>query len=249
MKLRQDTFVTRSTDSNHRYPCVYSPKHSEIFCYVILLSSLSLVFFVPSLTECLSIKARHLIFEQTPCIIDKSICISVNFNMECRLVLNNRNETDITNKDMSGLYHQCLKYYKFHRVQTRTGKSIFYLFFRKEEDTYFALRAAKSMKEISLVRYRPSNPIHYDQPFRPFPSQKIIDLCRYALRKHLDKFADVVGEIISINSHIYYSSQDLFKTFLRRLCEQIIAQCIKIDHGLSSTLPIDINAWFFSFAS
>ena len=169
--------------------------------------------------------------------------------MECRLVLNNRNETELTNKDMSGLYHQRLKYYKFRRVQTRTGKSMFYLFFRKEEDTYFALRAAKSMKEISLVRYRPSNPVHHDQPFRPFPPQKIIDLCRYSLRKHLDRFADVVGEIISTNPHIYYSSQDLFKTFLRRLSEQIIAQRIQIDHGLSSALSIDIDAWFFSFAS
>jgi hypothetical protein len=112
--------------------------------------------------------------------------------MECRLVLNNRTETDITNKDMCGIYHQHLKYYKFRRVPSKTGKAIFYLFFRKEEETYCALRAAKAIKEISLARYRPSNPIPSELPFRPFPPKQIIDLPRYAFRKHVDKFANVV---------------------------------------------------------
>ena len=84
--------------------------------------------------------------------------------MQWRLVLNNRTDNAISDKDMCSLFHQHLKYYKFRRVPTKTGRSIFYLFFHKEEDTYAALRASKAMKEISLVRYRPSNPIDYEQP-------------------------------------------------------------------------------------
>ena len=112
--------------------------------------------------------------------------------MECRLVLNNRTDSDISNKDMCGILHQNLKYYKFRRVPTKTGKSIFYLFFRREEDTYVALRAAKMMKEIALVRYRPSHSREYEAPFRPFPSNNVINTCRYAFTKYLHKFADVV---------------------------------------------------------
>ncbi len=109
-----------------------------------------------------------------------------------RLVLNNRTNTDITNNDMCGTFHQRLKYFKFRRVPTKTGKAIFYLFFQKEEDTYAALRAAKAIKEISLVRYRPSNPVEYETPFRPFPPNHIINICRYAFRKYLDRFGTVV---------------------------------------------------------
>jgi len=112
--------------------------------------------------------------------------------MECRLVLNNRTNNEITNKDMSGWLEQELKYYKFRRVRSKNGKSIFYLFFRKEEETYAALRAAKSIKKISLVRYRPSNPVHFEAPFRPFPPQHIIDLSRFGFKCHLDKFINVV---------------------------------------------------------
>ena len=112
--------------------------------------------------------------------------------MECRLVLNNRTNTDLTNDHMCGLLHQRLKYYKYRRVPAKNGKSIFYLFFRKEEDTYAALRAAKSMKEISLVRYNPSNPIVSELPFRPFSPQHIIDICRYSFKKYLNKFNNVV---------------------------------------------------------
>jgi hypothetical protein len=112
--------------------------------------------------------------------------------MEHRLVLNNRTNTDITNNDMCGIFHQRLKYFKFRRVPTKTGKAIFYLFFQKEEDTYAALRAAKAIKEISLFRYRPTNPIDYELPFRPFPPNHIINICRYAFRKYLDRFDTVV---------------------------------------------------------
>ncbi|CAF1498095.1 unnamed protein product [Adineta ricciae] len=131
--------------------------------------------------------------------------------MECRLVLYNRTDDDLNHDYMSGWLHQQLKYYKYRRIPGQNGKSIFYLFFRKEEDTYAALRAAKLIKHISLVRYNPSNPVMFDLPFRPFSPQHIIDICRYSFKKYLDKFNNV----------------DLFKTFIRRLAEQIMAQCIK----------------------
>lgn len=113
-------------------------------------------------------------------------------NMECRLVLNNRTDTEITDRDMDGRFHQQLKYYKYRRVPTKNGKAIFYLFFRKEEATYAALRAAKSFKEISLVRYYPSNPVDSESVFRPFPPQNIVDIARYAFRNRLDRFSNVV---------------------------------------------------------
>ncbi len=112
--------------------------------------------------------------------------------MECRLVLNNRTDTEITDKEMGGRFHQQLKYYKYRRVPTKNGKAIFYLFFRKEEETYAALRAAKSIKEISLARYYTPNPNDSESTFRPFPPQKIIDIARYAFRNHLDSFLNVV---------------------------------------------------------
>jgi hypothetical protein len=112
--------------------------------------------------------------------------------MECRLVLNNRTDVEITNNDMSGRFHQHLKYYKYRRVPSKNGKAIFYLFFRKEEETYAALRTAKSIKEISLVRYYPSNPIDSECTFRPFPPKQIIDICRYAFRNRLHNFDNVV---------------------------------------------------------
>ncbi|CAF4218005.1 unnamed protein product, partial [Adineta steineri] len=113
---------------------------------------------------------------------------------------------------MSGIFHQHLKYYKYQRVPTVTGKAIFYLFFNKEEDTYAALRAVKAFKQISLVRYHPLHEVDYEAPFRPFPPDNIIHTCRYAFRRYFDKFADTI----------------LFKTFIRRLCEQIMAQYIRI---------------------
>lgn len=112
--------------------------------------------------------------------------------MEHRLVLNNRTNAEISNNDMCGIFQQSLKYYKFRRVPTKTGKAIFYLFFRKEEDTYAALRAAKAIKGISLIRYRPTNRVEYELPFRPFPPSNIINICRYAFRKYLDRFNSVV---------------------------------------------------------
>ncbi|CAM4805530.1 unnamed protein product [Rotaria magnacalcarata] len=133
--------------------------------------------------------------------------------MECRLVLNNHTDGEITNNDMSGRFHQQLKYYKYRRVPSKNGKAIFYLFFRKEEETYAALRTAKSIKEISLVRYYPSNPIDSEPTFRSFAPKQIIDICRYAFRNRLDNFDNV----------------EFFKTFIRRLSEQIMAQNIKTD--------------------
>jgi hypothetical protein len=112
--------------------------------------------------------------------------------MECRLVLNNRTDAEITNNDMSGKFHQQFKYYKYRRVPSKNGKAIFYLFFRKEEETYAALRAAKLTKEISLVRYYPSKVIDSEPTFRPFPPKKIIDTCRYAFRSRLHSFENVV---------------------------------------------------------
>ncbi|CAF4847805.1 unnamed protein product, partial [Rotaria magnacalcarata] len=115
-----------------------------------------------------------------------------------RLVLNNRTDDEITNNDMSGRFHQQLKYYKYRRVPSKNGKAIFYLFFRKEEETYAALRVAKSIKEISLVRYYPSNPINSESSFRPFPPQQIIDICRYTFRSRLVNFENVMNTSISI---------------------------------------------------
>ncbi|CAF1518789.1 unnamed protein product, partial [Adineta steineri] len=99
---------------------------------------------------------------------------------------------------MSGIFHQHLKYYKYQRVPTVTGKAIFYLFFNKEEDTYAALRAVKAFKQISLVRYHPLHEVDYEAPFRPFPPDNIIHTCRYAFRRYFDKFADTMDEPILI---------------------------------------------------
>lgn len=112
--------------------------------------------------------------------------------MECRLVLNNRTDVEITNDDMNGRVHQQLKYYKYRRVPSKNGIAIFHLFFRKEEETYAALRVAKSLKEISLVRYYPPNPVDSEYTFRPFPPKQIIDICRYAFRNRLPSFSNVV---------------------------------------------------------
>lgn len=112
--------------------------------------------------------------------------------MECRLVLNCRTDIELTSDDMSGILHQRLKYKKYREVKTKYGKTIFYLFFQKEEDTYAALRAAKSMKGISLARYCPYYHEESERLFRPFPPQSIIDQCRFAFGKYLDKFASPV---------------------------------------------------------
>ncbi|CAF4391892.1 unnamed protein product [Rotaria magnacalcarata] len=139
--------------------------------------------------------------------------------MECRLVLNNCSNFDITNSALSGMLQQQLKYYKFRRVPTKTGNAVFYLFFRKEEDTYYALRAAKSIKEISLVRYRHYNitaaPIRHpdDIPpseiqYRPVPSKKVVDAIRFNFTKYYARFAN----------------KDIFKLFVRRASEQVVAQ-------------------------
>lgn len=116
----------------------------------------------------------------------------MNPDIGCRLVLNNRTSTDISDKDMCGFFHQHLKYNKFRRAQTKAGKSIFHLSFQKEKDTYFAFRAAKALKGISLARYLPANPIETEPEFHPNPPSNTIASCRYAFRKHLSKFHNEV---------------------------------------------------------
>ena len=124
--------------------------------------------------------------------------------MECRLVLNNCSEFDIPNSVLLGRLQQQLKYYKFRRVQTKAGKSLFYLFFRKEEETYYALRAGKNIKDISLVRYRHHSviPAPLDRPdeisptesyYRPVPSRRIVDAVRYNFSRYIERFSDKVG--------------------------------------------------------
>lgn len=123
--------------------------------------------------------------------------------MQHRLVLNNRSEHDIPNSLLSGQLHQDLKYYKFRRVPSKTGKSIIYLFFKKEEETYFALRTAKSMKSISLVRYRhrestvpplqrPDDIPMSEMQYRPVPPQDIVDLIRHNYSNYFDRFVNKV---------------------------------------------------------
>ena len=123
--------------------------------------------------------------------------------MECRVALNNRSESDIPNSALLGRLQQQLKYYKFRRVQTKTGKSMFYLFFKREQDTYFALRAGKNIKDISLVRYRHHSvipaPLHRpdeisptESYYQPVPSRRIVDAITYNFSRYIEKFADKV---------------------------------------------------------
>lgn len=126
--------------------------------------------------------------------------------MEYRLVLNKRTDIELTSDYMCGILHQQLKYKKYREVKTKNGKSVFYLFFQKEEDTYAALRAAKSIKEISVARYYPNHHEDYEALFRPFPPQSIIDECRFAFGKFLDEFSSLVRRtyIIIINYIFLY---------------------------------------------
>lgn len=112
--------------------------------------------------------------------------------MEQRLVMNNKTNNSITNHELKGQLHQQLKYYKFRRVPSKMKKDIIYLFFRREEETYFALRAAKTLSHISLVRYRSKILVPYDPPFRPSSPQALVDLVRFGLQKHVETFSSVV---------------------------------------------------------
>ena len=123
--------------------------------------------------------------------------------MECRLVLNNLSTSDISNSSLSGQLQQQLKYYKFRRVPTKAGKSIFYLFFHREEDTYHALQVAKAMKQISVVRYyhrnttaapilRPDDMPPSEMQYRSVPPKNIVDAIRYNFSRHIDRFANKV---------------------------------------------------------
>ena len=112
--------------------------------------------------------------------------------MECRLVLYAKSSNQITDYHLKGPLHRELKYLKFRRVPAKNGKTVVYLFFRREEETYFALRKARSLPGISVVRYRPSLLVPSEHPFRPFPPQRIIDLIRFGLHQYVEKFLQVV---------------------------------------------------------
>lgn len=113
---------------------------------------------------------------------------AVHQRMEFRLVLNCLTDINITNQDMCGYLHQHLRFYKFRRIPTKSTKSMFYLFFQSEQESYYALRAARSIKTISLVRYRPSKPISFEPSFKPFAPQRIINIPRFAFANKFDKF-------------------------------------------------------------
>ena len=178
-----------------------------------------------------------------------TLCDHLLFRMECRLVLNNLSADDISNSDLSGVLQQQLKYYKFRRVPTKSGKSIFYLFFHREADTYIALRTARSIKHISLVRYRHHNPVAApicrpdDVPssesyYRPLPTQRTVDTIRYSIRKYYDQFRSKVAfiDIISLASdpeEFRMFIKDLFKLLVRRLAEQILHQ--RFEHSRGTT--------------
>lgn len=134
------------------------------------------------------------------------VSLSCSFldRMEHRLVLNNRsNSGDIPNSRLAGELQQTLKYYKFRRVPSKTGKPVFYLFFRREEETYRALQTVKSIEGISLVRYyhraidpapllRPDDIPLSEMQYRQLPPQHTVDIIRYNFRKHIDRFATKV---------------------------------------------------------
>ena len=82
--------------------------------------------------------------------VDTIFLLLVVSSMEFRLVLNNRTNIDITNDDMCGIYHQRLKYFKFRRVTTKTGKSIFYLFFEKKKIHMLLFEQLSLLKEYHL---------------------------------------------------------------------------------------------------
>lgn len=172
--------------------------------------------------------------------------------MECRLVLNNLSGDDLPNSDLSGLLQQQLKYYKFRRVPTKTGKSIFYLFFRKEADTYYALRAARSIRNISLVRYRHLNPVAApicrpddvspsELYYRPIPTQQTVDTIRYSVRKYYDQFQNKVAfiDLLLASDQEQFRSfiKDIFKLLVRRLAEQTLHQ--RLEHFRGTVVFVD----------
>ena len=123
--------------------------------------------------------------------------------MENRLVMYQLNDTNLLNSDMSGKIRQELGFDYFRRVSTKKGKSIFYLFYARETETYDALIAAKKNKSISLSRYQPRNrnlppPAHSDDCSREDVSfhenhcPKIVNFLRYSFTKHVEKFSSRV---------------------------------------------------------
>ncbi|CAF1071049.1 unnamed protein product [Adineta ricciae] len=148
-------------------------------------------------------------------------------NMERPLVMYQLGDTNLTNADMSRKFRQDLGFEYFRRVSTKKGKSIFYLFYTSEMNTYDALVAAKRIKYISVVRYQPRNrvlppPAHLDEfpcdelPFHPGHCPKIVNFLRSAFSKHIEKFP----------------SRRLFKLLIHRLADQTDARKLRFIGGI-----------------
>ena len=236
-----------SSLSRHSPSSLSSP--SEMHLSPLFLSSATAIWLLSSLSHCAHVgscvRVSTRIRQQANV---PTLCDHLLFRMECRLVLNNLSADDISNSDLSGLLQQQLKYYKFRRVPTKSGKSIFYLFFHREADTYNALRTARSMKNISLVRYRHHNPVAApicrpdDVPssesyYRPVPTQRTVDTIRYSIRKYYDQFR---SKVAFIDVSVAYAQEefrsfikDIFKLLVRRLAEQILHQ--RLEHARGTT--------------
>ncbi|UJR18805.1 hypothetical protein I4U23_005711 [Adineta vaga] len=129
---------------------------------------------------------------------------------------------------LCGQLQQQLKYYKFRRVHTKAGKDIFYLFFKGEQETYDALRAGKSIKNISLVRYRhrtmvpapisrPDELLPTEQQYQPVPSRRTVDAIKNNFSRYIDKFSD----------------KSTFKLCMKRLSEQAVVQRMNISERIA----------------
>ncbi|CAF1314361.1 unnamed protein product [Adineta ricciae] len=158
--------------------------------------------------------------------------------MEHRLVLNNRSESDIPDRVLCGQLQQQLKYYKFRRVHAKDGKDIYYLFFKREEETYYALQAGKSIKNISLVRYRhrnmtaapvcrPDEILPNEAQYQPVPSRRTVDIIRYNFSRYIDRF----------------SNKDVFKLCIKRLSEQVVVQ--RMNMYEIQTRNCKVNHWWW----
>lgn len=60
-------------------------------------------------------------------------CFSFPSTMECRLALNNRAHTDVTDNELREILHQQSKHFKFRRLPSKRGRTIVYLFFRERK--------------------------------------------------------------------------------------------------------------------
>ncbi|CAM4811751.1 unnamed protein product [Rotaria magnacalcarata] len=86
-----------------------------------------------------------------------------------------------------------IRHIQYRTRDKRNGEQV-----TRQEETYAALRTAKSIKQISLARYYPLNPIDSEPTFRPFAPKQIIDICRYAFRNRLHNFDNVCSLLLLI---------------------------------------------------